>query len=319
VTMGSGVTSIGNSSFAGCISLYSITFTGQVAPTYLGTNWILSTKSNLTGHALASSNFPAPGNVWNGLTMGAVISTTPTVPGAPISLLVSGFQGYIILTWAGPTDVGNPAYTEFDVYRSTTLGSNGASIGSTPANIMTYNDTAPTTGTRYYYVVKAVNTAGPGPASPVGEGQSSAPISGAQAPSAIQNLVVTNGNNSVTLSWSAPSNSGSPSFTRYDIYRGATAGTIGNTPIGSVAAGTTTYTDTTAVNNNTYAYVVKAVNTAGSSPSSNSVQGSPSASATGNDNTGNNGSNTGLLLAVIVIVILVVVGLFLYMRMRKKK
>ena len=319
VTMGSGVNSIGNGSFAGCVSLYSITFTGLVAPTYIGTTWILSTATNLTGHASASSNFPAPGNAWNGLTMGTVVSTTTVVPGAPISLLVSGGHGYITLTWAAPTDVGNPAYTEFDVYRSTTSGSYGAKIGSTPANSLTYNDTTPTTGTLYYYVVKAVNTAGSGPASPVGEGQASAPISGTQAPSAPQNLVATNGNNSVTLSWSAPSNSGSPSFTRYDIYRGATASTIGDTPIGNVAAGTSTYTDATAVNNNTYVYEVKAVNSVGSSSASNSAQGSPSVSATsGNNNAGNNDSNTGVLLAVVVIVLLVVVGLFLYMRRRKK-
>ena len=82
------------------------------------------------------------------------------------------------------------------------------------------------------------------------------------------------------LTWQAPSSAGSAAITRYDVYRGATAGSIGSTPIGNVAAGVLTYNDTSVTNGNTYAYVVKAVNTVGSSVASNTAQATPSAVGT---------------------------------------
>ena len=318
VNIGSGVTSIGNNSFWLDPALYSVTFYGLVAPTYVSSSWLTGTALNITGHANSGSDFPAAGNVWNGLTMGAVISATPVVPGAPTgNLNIGGYAGYITLSWIPPVDVGNPVYTQFNIYRSTTSGSYGDPIGNVGASTLSYNDTTPTPGTLYYYVVKAVNTAGPGTASSEGEGQASA-STGSALPSAPQGLVITNGNNQVTLSWSAPTNAGSPSFTRYDIYRGATASTLGTTPIGNVAAGTTTYVDSTAANNNTYVYVVKAVNSAGSGPISIYASGNPSSSASSNTGTTNN--NDGAMIGIVVIIVLVVVVvLFLFMRNKRNK
>ena len=314
--IGSGVTNIGNASFAGDSSLYSVTFYGLVAPTNVSSNWISGTATNITGHASVSSNFPAPGNVWNGLTMGAAPSAV--APGTPPYPMAKSGPGYILLSWGVPTNVGYPILTQYDVYRSTTYGSNGVLIGSAPASSTpSYNDTTVTPGTLYYYVVTSVNSAGASPISGQAEGQATSPTSGSQAPSAPQNLVTSNGNNSVTLSWSAPANAGSPSLTRYDIYRGATVSSIGTTPIGNVAAGTLTYTDATAANNNTYVYVVKAVNSVGSSTASNTAQGSPSISST--SRTGTTSDNSGIILGVvIVIVIVVVVGLLFFVRSKRK-
>ena len=73
VTIGSGVTFIGDWAFYNCHSLISITFLGLVAPTAVGFDWLTSTPGGLLGHASASSNFPAPGDVWHGLTMGTVL------------------------------------------------------------------------------------------------------------------------------------------------------------------------------------------------------------------------------------------------------
>ena len=73
VTIGSGVTSIGMTAFGECASLTSITFSGLVAPTFVDTDWISGTPAGIRGHAYAASNFPAPGGVWEGLTMGEVI------------------------------------------------------------------------------------------------------------------------------------------------------------------------------------------------------------------------------------------------------
>jgi hypothetical protein len=59
--------------FQDCSSLTSITFLGLIAPTTIGSNWILNTPIEIRGHAYATSKFPAPGNYWNGLMMGPYI------------------------------------------------------------------------------------------------------------------------------------------------------------------------------------------------------------------------------------------------------
>src|SRR5438093_1289947 len=84
-------------------------------------------------------------------------------------------------------------------------------------------------------------------------------------PSAPQNLQATAGIGSVTLSWQAPSNGGSP-ITNYKIYRSSSSGTEGlYTTIGNV----TSYTNTGLPNGATYFYKVSAVNSIGSSALSN--------------------------------------------------
>jgi hypothetical protein len=72
VTIGSGVTTIGQQAFSSCSNLTSITFLGLVAPTNVNPIWI-DVPNEIIGHAYATSNFPSPGSVWNGLTMGTVI------------------------------------------------------------------------------------------------------------------------------------------------------------------------------------------------------------------------------------------------------
>src|ERR1700712_5637233 len=64
----------------------------------------------------------------------------------------------------------------------------------------------------------------------------------------------------VALSWKASSGASS-----YKIYRGTSAGSI-TTQIGTSAS--TTYVDTTAANNTTYYYAVRATGSGDSSPSS---------------------------------------------------
>ena len=71
------VTTIGGYAFATCTNLLSISFLGLVAPTDVGENCFSGTDPGIRGHAYAASNFPAPGKVWKGLTMGEV------TPGGP--------------------------------------------------------------------------------------------------------------------------------------------------------------------------------------------------------------------------------------------
>ncbi len=79
-------------------------------------------------------------------------------PSAPISVLATGQQGQIALSWA---DSSGGLATSYNVLRSTTSGGpytlviNTASTG--------YNDTSVSTFVPYYYVIQAVDGAGVGP------------------------------------------------------------------------------------------------------------------------------------------------------------
>ena len=63
------------------------------------------------------------------------------------------------------------------------------------------------------------------------------------------------------MSWKAPTSTGGSPLTGYRIYRGTTAG--GGTFLVSVAAGTTTLTDTAVTKKVTYFYRVTAGNAVG--------------------------------------------------------
>jgi len=198
-------------------------------------------------------------------------------PGPPTNLAAAGHNGYVILTWDAPSSSGSSSVTRYDVFRGTTAGSIGSTpIGNVPVGTLTYNDTTVTNGQAYFYQVKAVNTEGSSPAS----NTATATPSGPSAPTAPRNLAAMGHDGYVILTWDAPTSPGTSAITRYDVFRGASAGSIGTTPIGNVAAGTLTYNDTTVTNGNTYFYVVKAVNDVGSSPASNTAQATPSVAGT---------------------------------------
>jgi hypothetical protein len=92
--------------------------------------------------------------------------------------------------------------------------------------------------------------------------------SGAVLPPAPTGLTATPGDNRVDLSWNASSGA-----TTYSVKRATVSGGP-YTPI-ATNVGTTSYTDTTAVNGTTYYYVVSAVNAAGESPNSTEASATP--------------------------------------------
>jgi hypothetical protein len=160
VTIGSGVTTIGGNVFSSCHSLTSITFLGLVAPTSVGAGWVNDVAVGVLGHAYAASNFPAPGSVWNGLTMGAVIPTALVAPGAPTNLIATPGNARVILTWQAPASDGGSPITGYKLYRSATSGGTYSLIASPTA--LTYTDTGLTNGQTYWYKMSAVNAIGVG-------------------------------------------------------------------------------------------------------------------------------------------------------------
>jgi fibronectin type 3 domain-containing protein len=83
---------------------------------------------------------------------------SPTVPGAP-SLSASAGSGVVHLTWSAPSN-GGSTITNYNVYRGTSSGSE--TLLTTLGNVTSFDDTAVTNGTTYYYKVSAVNAVGEG-------------------------------------------------------------------------------------------------------------------------------------------------------------
>ena len=101
-----------------------------------------------------------------------------TIPNAPASLTATGGNSKVDLSWSSVTNA-----TSYTVKKSTTAGGPYTEIATTSA--ITYGDTSVTNGTKYYYVVTAVNAAGSGPNSNEGSATPQAPITTPDAPASL--------------------------------------------------------------------------------------------------------------------------------------
>lgn len=161
----------------------------------------------------------------------------------------------VTLTWALPSDWGDNGETAgrgFNIYRGTTL------VTTVGATTTSYTDTGGTNGTTYAYKVEAVNgcslTADGGATASAADAVSVAPtFAGISSASDVDACA----DSGVTLTWSAPGDWGDNGVGTanrgFNIYRGATLVT-------TVAATSTSYTDTGGTNGTTYTYKVEAVN-----------------------------------------------------------
>jgi fibronectin type 3 domain-containing protein len=186
------------------------------------------------------------------------VSATPQlpVPAAPTNLTATPDDAVVALTWTASTYASG-----YNVKRSTTSGGPYTQLAATTSP--SYSDTAVTNGTKYYYVVSAVNGTGASP--------NSAEVSATPAiptvPAAPANLTATAGNAQASLAWSASTGASS-----YHLKRATTNGG----PYTQIAAPTSTsFTDVSLTNGKNYYYVVSAVNSAGESPNSAQVVAVP--------------------------------------------
>ena len=180
----------------------------------------------------------------------------PLPPAPMVKIGNSATSGKPMLTWNAVEGA-----TSYRIYRSTSRGSGYSLLGTTTST--SYVNTGASTGTTYYYRVKAVNRDG------MASGYSNI-VSGnvvvTPKPSA---PVVKIGNSAASgkpmLTWNAVSGA-----TSYKVYR-ATSQSGTYSLLGTVTA--TSYTNTGAKAGVTYYYKVKAVNSAGESAYSNIVSG----------------------------------------------
>jgi subtilisin family serine protease len=180
-----------------------------------------------------------------------------SVPAAPTGLTATAGSARVSLAWNA-----SPGAATYRMLRSTTSGGNYVEVayGLTSTSFV---DTGLTNGTTYFYVVRAVNTAG---SSGNSAEASARPVATVPAPPT--GLTATPGNARVTLTWNA-----SDGATSYSVLRSTRSGSGFTT----IASGLTRrhFVDTGLTNGKTYFYVVRAGNSAGTSGNSAEVSAKP--------------------------------------------
>ena len=192
----------------------------------------------------------------------AATASGPTAPAAPTGVSATAGNGSATVSWSAPANGGSPitSYT-ITPYIGTTAQTSTTITGSPPSTSTTI--TGLTNGTAYTFTVTATNSIGTG--SPSSASTSVTPTA-PTAPAAPTGVAATAGNGTATVSWTAPSNGGSP-ITSYTItpFIGLTAQTP-TTISGSPPATSTTISGLT--NGTTYTFVVTATNAVGTGPPS---------------------------------------------------
>jgi fibronectin type 3 domain-containing protein len=172
------------------------------------------------------------------------------------------------LTWTAVTPPSNCTISFYNVYRSTTSGftpssSNMIASGMTTAS---YSDTGLAASTTYYYIVEAVDGDGTSAASAQTAATTPATPVCTTVPSAPTGLTATESSSSaIGLTWTAATPPAYCTISSYSVYGGTT--TNPTTLLASGLTGTT-YSNTGLAAATTYYYVVKAVDSDGTSAAS---------------------------------------------------
>jgi hypothetical protein len=200
----------------------------------------------------------------------SVTPTGDTAPGAPTGVSATPGDGSVAVSWTAPPDGGSPI-TGYTVtpYVGATAQATTTVTGSPPGTATTI--TGLSNGTAYTFTVTATNAVGTGPASAASA--SVTPSAPATVPAAPSGVSATAGDASAVVSWSAPSDGGSP-ITGYTVtpYAGSTA-QASMSVTGSPPATSATVTGLS--NGTAYTFRVTATNSVGTSAAS-----APSSSVT---------------------------------------
>jgi len=187
----------------------------------------------------------------------STVVSARTLTLAPTTLAATAAANSVTLRWTAPTGA-----VGYKVYRGTAAGA--ATLLNASVATTSYTDATAIAGTRYYYVVTAIN----GNLSPVAaESPKSNEVSAIPTTAAPTGLTAlasgTVATPQISLNWTAVTGA-----TSYKIYRATTSGGQTATALATLVTGTT-YIDKTAKSGVRYYYKVVAVNAGGDSPFSN--------------------------------------------------
>ena len=197
-------------------------------------------------------------------------SVTPyTTPGAPTALAGTAGNTQVALTWTAPASTGGSAITDYVVQYKV----NGAASFSTFADGTSTATSATVTGlsnnTTYVFQVAAVNAAGTGTYS------ATVNVTTDTTPGAPTGLTATAGEQTMSLSWTAPASDGGATITDYVVqYRVTGAGSWSTFADGTSSSTTATVTGLTV--GTSYDFQVAATNSIGTGSYSSTATGAGS-------------------------------------------
>ena len=186
------------------------------------------------------------------------LTSVVVVPAAPTSVTASGASAsQINLSWQN----NSGGVLGFLLERETGTSGNWTQIATLAAGTATYQDTSLPANGSYSYRLRAYNTAGNSPYSAVAAGATLMPVPA--APSSLSASAVSA--SQINISWQ----NNATNAQGFLIERQTGAGSW--TQIASVAAGATSYQDTSLAANTAYSYRVRAYNIGGDSAYCNTI------------------------------------------------
>ncbi|MEX1996470.1 MAG: fibronectin type III domain-containing protein [Nitrosopumilaceae archaeon] len=197
-------------------------------------------------------------------------SSAATVPTPSSNLTATKIsQTQINLAWVAPLDNGGELVTGYKIEEKVGTGSYSVVVANTGNTNTAYSRTGLTAGQTYTYRVSAINSVGA--SNPSNEASATQTLS--IVPNAPTGLQATSASTTqINLSWNPPSNNGGPAVTSYKIeFRigGGSYSTLANTAA-------TSYSHTGLTTGTTYTYRVSAINSVGTSATSNEASAVPS-------------------------------------------
>ena len=284
---GSAITSYTITPYIGTTAQTTTTITGSPPAT-------TATVTGLTNGTAYTFTVTATNAIGTGPPSLASNSVTPAAPpGTPTNATAAAGNAQATVSWTAPSN-GGSQITSYTItpYIGTTAQTTTTITGSPPATTATV--TGLTNGTTYTFTVTATNSPGTSPPSTASNAITpTAPT----APGAPSNVSATAGNAQATVSWTAPSNGGSP-ITSYTVT--PYIGTSAQTPMtitGSPPATSATITGLT--NAATYTFTVTATNSVGTGPPSSASNAVTPAAPTVPGSPGNVSATAGNAQATV--------------------
>jgi len=228
--------------------------TGSLIRSYSHTGLLPSTTRHYRVRAINAGGTSPPSNIATATT------DPPTAPSAPIrrGALASG-RTSIALTWFTPLDDGYSPITGYRIEVSPNGTGNWADLVSNTGNTQTsYSHTGLSPETKRYYRLYAINAVGESLPSSVFSGTTN-PITQPFPP---PQVTASASETSVTITWQAPDDGGSP-ITGYGIIS-KTQGVTGWKEVAADLAPTSrSFTHTNLLIDSTYVYIISATNNLG--------------------------------------------------------
>ena len=230
---------------------------------------------NLVGGETYDVQVRAVNSAGNGAWSTEDMGTTPsTVPGAPTNVDLTADEDSIAVTWSAPSSDGGQNISGYDV-RYRIQNQSWTTIDPATAGTRSYTIENLSAGETYDVQVRAVNSVGNSAWSTTESATTSTTIPGKPTI-----LALVPSDQSINVQWSAPDDDGGDDIDTYDVrYRIGNSGSY--TTINPATTGSTlSYTLSSLTNDSEYEIQVRAVNSSGNGPWSDTSTATPTSGAT---------------------------------------